>query len=73
MGLKREGTEQLSMQWELGIWDDGYFAGQVTYTEPQVSDLSNPSASAGKFPSDARYAFTYFQTAACPGQQDLGV
>ena len=40
MGLKREGTEQLSIQWELGIWDDGYFAGQVTYTERiSVSDI----------------------------------
>ena len=60
MGLKREGTEQLSIQWELGIWDDGYIAGQVTYTEPQVSDLSKPSAAAGKFPSDARYASRIF-------------
>jgi hypothetical protein len=55
---KREGTEQPSIQWELGIWDDGYIAGQVTYTEPQVSDLSKPSAATGKFLSDAKYAFT---------------
>ena len=40
MGLKREGTEQLSIQWELGILDDGYIAGQVTYTERiSVSDI----------------------------------
>ena len=40
MGLKREGTEQLSIQWELGILDDGYIAGQVTYTETiSVSDI----------------------------------
>jgi hypothetical protein len=40
VGLKREGTEQLSIQWELGILDDGYIAGQVTYTERiSVSDI----------------------------------
>ena len=55
---KREGTEQLSIQWELGSWDDGYVAGQVTYTEPQVSDLSKPSAGMGKFLSDTQYVFT---------------
>jgi hypothetical protein len=44
---KREGSEQLSIQEELGIWDDAYNLGQVTYTEPQVSDLSKPSVSSG--------------------------
>jgi hypothetical protein len=33
-------------------------AGEVTYTEPEVSDLSKPSASMGKFLTDAQYAFT---------------
>jgi hypothetical protein len=31
---------------------------QVAYTEPQVSDLSKPSADTGKFLSDTKYAFT---------------
>ena len=42
---KRAGIEQLSIEWELDSGDDGYIAGQVTYTEPEVSDLSKPSAS----------------------------
>ncbi len=50
--------DQLSIEWELGSGDDGYIAGQVTYTEPEVSDLSKPSASMGKFLTDAQYAFT---------------
>ena len=29
-----------------------------TYTQPQVSDLSNPSSVMGKFLSDTQYAFT---------------
>jgi hypothetical protein len=28
---KSRGREQLSIQWELGIRDDGYVPGQVTY------------------------------------------
>jgi hypothetical protein len=55
---KRAGIEQLSIEWELGSGDDGYIAGQVTYAEPEVSDLSKPSASNGKFLTDAQYAFT---------------
>ncbi len=55
---KRAGIEQLSIEWELGSENDGYIAGQVTYAEPEVSDLSKPSASMGKFLTDAQYAFT---------------
>ena len=55
---KRAGIEQLSIEWELGSGDDGYIAGQVTYAEPEVSDLSKPSAAMGKFLMDAQYAFT---------------
>ena len=55
---KRAGTEQLSIERELGSGDDGYLSGQVTYTVPEVSDLSNPSATMGKFHSDTQYAFT---------------
>ena len=55
---KREGTEQLSIQWELGSGDDGYVTGEVTYTEPEVSDLTKPSAAMGKFLSGTQYAFT---------------
>ncbi len=53
-------THALSIQCEVGIWDDGpgYIAGQVTYTEPQVSDLPKPSAAAGKLLSDAKYSVT---------------
>ena len=35
---KSKGREQLSIQWELGIRDDGYVPGQVTYTAPEISD-----------------------------------
>jgi hypothetical protein len=55
---KRAGIEQLSIEWELGSGDDGYIAGQVTYAEPELSDLSKPSAAMGKFLSDTQYAFT---------------
>jgi hypothetical protein len=41
---KRAGIEQLSIEWELGSGDDVYIVGQVTYTEPELSDLSKPSA-----------------------------
>ncbi len=50
--------EQLSIEWELGSGDDGYIVGQVTYAEPEVSDLSKASASMGKFLTDTQYAFT---------------
>jgi hypothetical protein len=30
----------------------------VTYTEPEVSDLSKPSVSMGKFLTDTQYTFT---------------
>ena len=36
---KSRGREQLSIQWELGIRDDGYVPGQVTYDAPEISDL----------------------------------
>ena len=31
--------EKLSIEWELGIRDDGYVPGQVTYVAPEISDL----------------------------------
>ena len=49
---KRSGTEQLSIEWELGSGDDEYLAGEVTYTVSEVADLSKPSADMGKFLSD---------------------
>jgi hypothetical protein len=55
---KRAGIEQLSSEWELGSGDDGCIAGQVTYAEPEVADLSKPSAPMGKVLTDAQYAFT---------------
>jgi hypothetical protein len=36
---KSRGRQQLSIQWELGIRDDGYVPGQVTYDDPDISDL----------------------------------
>ena len=36
---KSRGREQLSIQWKLGIRDDGYVPGQVTYDAPEISDL----------------------------------
>jgi len=54
--LKNGGTGR---RLELGSGDDGYIAGQVTYSEPEVSDLSKPSTSMGKFLTDAQYAFTF--------------
>ena len=36
---KSKGRDQLSIQWELEIRDDGYVPGQVTYTAPEISDL----------------------------------
>ena len=55
---KRAGTEQLSIEWELGSADNGYRDGQVTYTQPEVADLSKPSTAMGKFLSDTQYVFT---------------
>ena len=55
---KREDTEKLSVQWELGSGDDEHVEGQVTYTHPEVPDLSNPSGAMGKFLSDSQYFFT---------------
>jgi hypothetical protein len=55
---KRADTEQLSIEWELGSGDDGYRAGQVTYTHSEVADLSKPSDAMGRFLSDVQYAFT---------------
>ncbi len=55
---KRTGIEQLSIEWELGSGDDGYIVGQVTYTDPEVSALSKPSAAMGKFLTDTQYVFT---------------
>ncbi len=55
---KRADTEKLSIEWELGSGDDGYRAGQVTYTQPEVVDLSKPSVAIDKFLSDTQYAFT---------------
>jgi hypothetical protein len=36
---KSRGREQLSIEWKLGIRDDGYVPGQVTYASPDISDL----------------------------------
>ncbi len=36
---KSRGHEQLSIEWELGIRDDGYVPGQVTYDAPEISDI----------------------------------
>jgi hypothetical protein len=55
---RNKGREQLSIEWKLGIGDDGYNIGEVKYTAPEISDLSNASSSKGKFLSDPRYAFT---------------
>ena len=55
---KSRGREQLSIQWELGIRDDGYVPGQVTYDEPEISDLCKVFTLKGKFLSDPKFAFT---------------
>ena len=52
------GREQLSIQWELGIRDDGYVPGQVKYTTPEISDLCKVFTLKGKFLSDPKFAFT---------------
>jgi hypothetical protein len=35
---KSRGREQLSIEWKLGIRDDGYVPGQVAYDAPEISD-----------------------------------
>ena len=52
---KSKGRGQLSIRWELGIRDDGYVPGQVTYA---ISDLCKVSTFKGKFLSDPEFAFT---------------
>jgi hypothetical protein len=52
---KSKGRGQLSIRWELGIRDDGYVPGQVTYA---ISDLFKVSTFKGKFLSDPEFAFT---------------
>ena len=55
---KSRGREQLSIEWKLGIRDDGYVPGQVTYTEPEISDLCKVFTLKGKFLCDPKFAFT---------------
>jgi hypothetical protein len=59
---KSKGREQLSIQWELGIRDDGYVPGQVTYAAPEMlhqkSDLCKVCTLKGKFLSDPEFTFT---------------
>jgi hypothetical protein len=55
---KSRGLEQLSIEWELGIRDDGYVPGQVTYVAPEISDLSKTSTFKVKFLSDPKFVFT---------------
>ena len=54
---KSRGREQLSIEWKLGIRDDGYVPGQVTYA-PEISDLCKVCTLKGKFLSDPKFAFT---------------
>ena len=55
---KSRGREQLSIEWKLGIRDDGYVPGQVTYVAPEISDLCKVCTLKGKFLSDPKFAFT---------------
>ena len=55
---KSRGREQLSIEWKLGIRDDGYVPGQVTYDAPEISDLCKAFTLKGKFLSDPKFAFT---------------
>jgi hypothetical protein len=55
---KSRGFEQLSIEWELGIRDDGYVPGQVTCAATEISDLWKTSTLKGKFLSDPEFAFT---------------
>ena len=55
---KSKGREQLSIQWELGIRDDGYVPGQVTYDATRNIGLVQDSTLKGKFLSDPEFVFT---------------
>ncbi len=55
---KSKGREQLSIQWELGIRDDGYVPGQVTYAATRNIGLVQDSTLKGKFLSDPEFHFT---------------
>ena len=55
---KIKGREQLSIEWKLGIRDDGYVPGQVTYVAPEILHLFKTSTLKGKFLSDPKFAFT---------------
>ena len=55
---KSRGREELSIEWKLGIRDDGYVPGQVTYAAPEISDLCKSSTLKRKFLSDPKFAFT---------------
>ena len=55
---KSRGRDQLSIEWELGIRDDGHFPRQVTYAAPEMWDLFKVSTLKGKFLSDPKFAFT---------------
>ena len=46
------------IEWELGIGNDGYVGGEVTYDVPEISDLSKVSNVNGKFLSESSFAFT---------------
>ena len=54
---KSRGREQLSIEWKLGIRDDGYVPGQVTYAARNIG-LVQGSTLKGKFLSDPEFAFT---------------
>ena len=57
-GPRKVDREQLSIEWELGIRDDGYVPGQVTYDAPEISDLYKALTLKRKFLSDPKFAFT---------------
>jgi hypothetical protein len=54
---KSKGREQLSIQWELGIRDDGYVPGQVTYAARNIG-LVQGSTLKDKFLIDTEFVFT---------------
>jgi len=55
---KSRGREELSIEWKLGIRDDGYVPGQVTYDAPEILDLCKVSTLKNKFLSDPKFVFT---------------
>jgi hypothetical protein len=70
---KSRGREELSIEWKLGIRDDGYVPGQVTYAAHQANycgfewlsvalalspDLCKVFTLKDKFLSDPKFAFT---------------